>query len=144
VSTFAIADLVADLNRDEGRRLKPYVDTVGKTSIGVGRNLTDVGISDAECDTLLQNDIEKTLAWLDANLSWWRNLDAVRQRALANMAFNMRARLLGFTNTLAALQKSDWQTAHDEMLDSVWAKQVGERATRLANMILTGAADGSQ
>jgi lysozyme len=133
VSTFAIQDLIGDLNHDEGRRLMPYVDTVGKTSIGVGRNLTDVGISDAECDTLLQNDIEKTLAWLDANLPWWRHLDAVRQRA-----FNQRARLLGFTNTLAAIESADWQNAHDEMLDSLWAKQVGERATRLANMILTG------
>lgn len=140
MSTFAISDLIGDLNRDEGRRLKPYVDTVGKTSIGVGRNLTDVGISDGECDTLLQNDIEKTLAWLDANLPWWRKLDAVRQRAIANMAFNMRARLLGFTNMLAALQVDDWQKAHDEMLDSLWAKQVGDRATRLANMILTGEA----
>lgn len=138
MSSFAIQDLIDDLNRDEGRRLKPYVDTVGKTSIGVGRNLTDVGISNAECDTLLQNDIERTLAWMDANLAWWRNLDAVRQRALANMAFNLGGRLLGFTNTLAALKAGDWLTAHNEMLDSLWSKQVGARATRLADMILTG------
>jgi lysozyme len=89
---------------------------------------------------MYRNDKARTLAWRDSNLPWWRDLDDVRQRALINMAFNLRARLLGFTNTLAAIQASDWQKAHDEMLDSLWAKQVGERAQRLASMILTGEA----
>lgn len=48
--TFDMAMLLSELSRDEGRRLKPYLDTVGKTTIGVGRNLTDVGISEDECD----------------------------------------------------------------------------------------------
>jgi lysozyme len=56
------------------------------------------------------------------------------------MAFNLRERLLGFHDTLAAILNDDWQRAHDEMLDSLWAKQVGERAQRLAKMILTGEA----
>ncbi|MBR7900866.1 glycoside hydrolase family protein [Burkholderia multivorans] len=131
--------LMAELTRDEGRRLKPYVDTVGKTTIGVGRNLTDVGISDAECDTMLSNDIDRTIAWLDLNLSWWRQLDAVRQRVVINMAFNMQGKLLTFVNTLAAMKRGDYAAAADGMLASKWAGQVGARATRLAAMMRSGA-----
>jgi len=131
--------LMAELTRDEGRRLKPYVDTVGKTTIGVGRNLTDVGISDAECDTLLSNDVDRTVAWLDRSLPWWRQLDAVRQRVVINMAFNMQGGLLTFTNTLAAMRRGDYAAAADGMLASKWAGQVGARATRLASMMRSGA-----
>jgi len=138
MSTFDQAMLDAELARDEGRRNRIYTDTVGKVSGGIGRNLSDVGLSDDEVELMYKNDLARTLIFLDQNLPWWRGLDGVRQRAVINMAFNLRARLLGFTNALAALQARDWQKAHDEMLDSVWAKQVGERAVRLANLILTG------
>ncbi|MDN7676442.1 glycoside hydrolase family protein [Burkholderia oklahomensis] len=130
--------LIAELSRDEGRRLKPYLDTVGKTSIGVGRNLTDVGISDTECDVLLSNDVDRTIAWLDRNLPWWRSLNPVRQRVVVNMAFNMGGRLLTFTNTLAAMKRGDYVAAADGMLASKWASQVGARATRLAAMMREG------
>ncbi|MBU9549946.1 glycoside hydrolase family protein [Burkholderia multivorans] len=139
MTMFDLKQLIVELSRDEGRRLKPYVDTVGKTTIGVGRNLTDVGITDAECDLLLSNDIDRTVAWLDRNLSWWRQLDAVRQRVIVNMAFNMGGSLLTFTNTLSAMKRGDYASAADGMLNSLWARQVGARATRLANMMRSGA-----
>ncbi|MCA8339822.1 glycoside hydrolase family protein [Burkholderia multivorans] len=139
MTMFDRKQLIVELSRDEGRRLKPYVDTVGKTTIGVGRNLTDVGITDAECDLLLSNDIDRTVTWLDRNLSWWRQLDAVRQRVIVNMAFNMGGSLLTFTNTLSAMKRGDYASAADGMLNSLWARQVGARATRLANMMRSGA-----
>ena len=60
--TFDMPTLLAELGRDEGRRLKPYLNTVGKTTIGVGRNLTDIGISDGECDLLLEHDVARSVA----------------------------------------------------------------------------------
>lgn len=132
------AALKAQLTVDEGRSLKLYTDTVGKTSGGIGRNLTDNGFSDDEVDLMYANDTAKTEAFLDANLTWWRTLDDVRQLVLMNMAFNLRGRLLGFHNALAAMQTGDWVTAHDEMINSAWDQQVGARATRLARIMLTG------
>lgn len=88
---------------------------------------------------MYQNDIADTEAWLDRNLPWWRTLDPVRQRVLMNMAFNMQGRLLGFRNFLAAAQRADWNVAAAEMLDSLWARQVGDRAKRLASMMRSGA-----
>lgn len=128
--------LASELRRDEGVRLKPYRDSVGILTIGVGRNLEDVGISEAEAATMLQNDIDKVILQLDARLPAWKTLDDPRQRVLANMAFNMGVdRLLKFHDTLGKVFTGHYKEAAEAMLDSVWAKQVGLRAERLANMM---------
>lgn len=131
--------LLFELERDEGLRLKPYKDSVGKLTIGAGRNLDDVGISEEEARHLLENDVARTVADLDRHLPWWSGLDPVRQRVVINMAFNMGvAGLLGFSKTLAAMKSGDYVGAAYGMLASKWAGQVGERATRLAHMMSTG------
>jgi len=124
----------------EGVRNKVYKDHLGIETIGVGRNLVDRGLSDEEVDYLLSNDIQIVENELDNGLSWWRDLDEVRQRALADLAFNMGLpRLHGFVKMLSALQRRDYHAAADELLDSKYAKQVGERSNRVAEMIRTGA-----
>ena len=131
-------NLIEQLRRDEGVRLKSYVDTVGKTTIGVGRNLTDVGISDMEVDYLLTNDVQRVRTQLDP-FAWYQALDDVRKGAIENMAFNIGVHgLLGFPHMLAALAAQDWVRAANEMANSEWAIQVGERAIRLQQQIRTG------
>ncbi len=131
--------LEEQLIRDEALRLKPYKDSVGKLTIGVGRNLDDVGISREEAIQLLANDIERALAWLRTHLPWTLELDEIRQAALANMVFNMGGQKLeGFVQFLAKLKAQDFEGAAKEMLNSLWAKQVGDRAERLAEQIRTG------
>ncbi len=134
-----MALLKRELIRDEGLRLQPYRCTVGKLTIGVGRNLDDVGISETEADTLLENDIGRAMAGLDRALPWWRDLSDARQRALVNMCFNLGlSRLSGFHGMLAALRRGDFDGAAREALNSAWARQVGARATRVAAMIGEG------
>lgn len=124
-----------DIRRDEGLRLKPYKDSVGKISIGYGRNLDDIGITEEEAEILLAHDLYNAMQGLDHALPWWRNLDALKQRGLWNMAFNLGVpRLLKFKKMLAALQRGDWSAAADEALDSRWATQVGDRAKRIAEL----------
>lgn len=131
--------LKSELVRDEGLRLKPYRDTVGKLTIGVGRNLDDVGITKDEAMHLLECDIKRVKTDLDRALLWWRGMDEVRQRVLVNMAFNLGiTRLMGFKNTLAAMQAGNYADAAKGMLASKWATQVGARATRLAAMMVEG------
>lgn len=133
------------LHDSEDRRRYPYRDTVGKLSIGVGRNLDDVGLREDEIDYLLDNDLRDVLADLDRALSWWRDLDGVRQLVLAEMCFNLGlgnaakgTGLLGFTNTLEAIRERRFDAAAGGMLRSKWAGQVGDRADRLARMMRTG------
>ena len=108
-------------------------------TIAVGRNLEDRGLSEDEIDYLLANDIQIVDNELDYGFSWWRDLDEVRQRALADLAFNMGLPSLhGFVKMLDGLQRRDYHAAADELLDSKYAKQVGARSERVALMIRTG------
>ncbi len=133
-------DIIEQLIMHEGEKLKPYRDTVGKLTIGVGRNLDDVGISASECRYLLANDVAKVCAQLSNRLPWWKTLSPVRQKVLIDMAFNMGVDgLLTFKNTLAAIEAGDFARASAGMLASKWAEQVKGRAQRLARMMLTGA-----
>jgi lysozyme len=133
------AKLRSQLIRHEGKRNKPYRDTVGKLTIGVGRNLDDVGLRDDEIDLLLDNDIAATWNAVQRALPWVDQLDEVRQRVLADMAFNIGVRgLLCFTQMLRACQAGEYAKAAAEMLDSKWARQVPARAARLAKMMATG------
>lgn len=128
-----------ELIRDEGLRLRIYYDSQGVPSIGVGRNLRDVGISEAEASLFLTNDIDCTMRDLDANLPWWRNLDEVRQRALLNMAFNLGIdKLLKFRTTLGLIKGGMYDQAADAMMKSQWANQVGIRAKRLSDNMRVG------
>lgn len=130
--------LEKELARDEGLRLKPYLDTVGKLTIGYGRNLDDNGISEGEALFMLRNDIATSRRELSA-YTWFRQLDESRQGAIINMHFNLGLpRLLTFRKMIAALDRGDYERAADEALDSRWASQVGERAVRIANILRKG------
>lgn len=127
------------LLRDEGMRLRPYRDSVGKLTIGVGRDLDDVGINEEEARMLLKTDVAAATAGLQVALPWTSGLDPVRFAALLNMTFNMGIRgVLGFKHFLAALSSGDWKLASLNMLNSRWAGEVGARAQRLAQQIETG------
>jgi len=118
---------------DEGTRTRPYRDSVGKLTIGVGRNLDDVGLSLGEIAYLLENDIAQADKAARALVPKFDTLTEERKAVLVNMAFNLgHYRLSMFVKLLAAVREARWDYAADEMLDSTWAEQVGERAQRLA------------
>lgn len=130
-------DLRSQLRRDEGFRLKPYRDTVGKLTIGSGRNLDDVGLFPDEVALMLDNDIRSRQESL-GRFDWFMALDEARQGALINVAFMGIPRLLAFTKMIQALEVHDYERAAAELLDSKYAGQVGQRAERLARQLITG------
>jgi lysozyme len=138
VKKMTISCLADQLRRDEGWRTYPYKDTVGKQTIGYGRNLDDVGISPAEGDFLLANDIKAATVALESHFPWVMGLDSVRQGVLLNMVFNIGiGGLAGFKETLAKVEAGDYAGAA-QMLSSKWAQQVGHRAVRLALQMQSG------
>ena len=131
--------LAEQLKKHEGLRLKPYTDTVGKLTLGIGRNLEDKGITEQEALFMLNNDVDYFHGQLNKKLTWFKNLDDARQNVLVNMAFNLGvAGLLTFKNMLDAVRMGLFLVAAEEMLDSKWAKQVGYRAEELAEQMRTG------
>lgn len=126
------------LIRHEGLKLKPYRCTAGKLTIGVGRNIEDNGITEVEARMMLRNDIEVSRSPL-LKLKWFTELNPARQDVVINMVFNLGlSRFLKFKKTIAFLQDKQWENASIEMLNSSWAKQVGNRAQELAAIIVTG------
>lgn len=131
--------LAAQLEVDEGKRARIYLDSVGKWTGGIGRNLSDRAFSDDEIALMLQNDITIVETELDRKLPWWRQMSEARQNALANICFQMGIdRLLGFKNALTLLQAGRWDAAAREFMDSKWANQVPKRAQRVTDMIRKG------
>lgn len=125
------------LIKHEGLKLKPYLDTVGKLTIGVGRNLDDVGISELEAMAMLSADMDRvSKAAVDA-FPWFQSLSATRQDVVLSMIFQLG---LGgfreFKKAIEAIRCGNFNRAADEMLDSKWAKQdAPARAAELAYMM---------
>lgn len=133
--------LKVQLVKHEGLRLKPYHCTAGKLTIGVGRNLDDKGITEAEAAALLDNDINEVWKECSSRLAafGFGALDDARQHVLLDMAFNLGVPgLLRFKKMLDAIGRRDFDAAAREMLESQWARQVGDRAVELAQMMKDG------
>lgn len=129
------------LKQHEGLKLKAYKDTEGKTTIGFGRNLDQVGISLEEANMLLDNDIDIAEKELRKQ-AFYKKLNIVRQTAVIDMVFNLGyTKFLGFTKFISYLDQGKYEAASKEMLRSKWAKQVGQRANNLSEMIRTGEYD---
>ena len=130
--------LTALIAKHEGLRLKPYKDTVGKLTIGYGRNLDDVGISQDIADQMLTEDVAQSIKAC-RKFKWFEDLNEIRQAVIVNMVFNLGiTRFRKFKKTIAHIKRRHYCYASDEMLDSKWARQVKGRAEELAHMMCTG------
>jgi lysozyme len=144
--------LEQDLIRDEGYRYDAYRDTEGNWTIGVG-HLVGGGseprirsLTDDEIVAFLKYDIALAEARCRSYFPVWTLMDSVRQDALINMAFNLGGRLGAFRKMIEAVNRAMntlaneqyWLDAGREMMDSVWSKQVGQRAIRLRHMVELG------
>ena len=141
---------------EEGVRDKPYKDSLGYWTIGIGhlmderiggflpayarRELDSYGfITDETISRLYQEDMKAIKADLDRALPWAAELDDVRYMCLLDMCFQMGiTKLLTFKNTLSFIQNREFARAADNMLLSLWAKQTPSRARRRANEMRTG------
>tara|TARA_B110000211_G_scaffold157283_1_gene178183 strand:+ start:155 stop:559 length:405 start_codon:yes stop_codon:yes gene_type:complete len=130
------------LIKHEGSKSHAYMCTANKVTVGVGRNIDPeggIGLTKDEISFLLKNDIERVEDELSRRLPWILELSDVRIDALIDICFNLGLpRFLKFAKALAALEQREYDLAADEFMDSRWAKQVGQRAITVSNMIRTG------
>ena len=132
-----IDDLKEMLIKNEGMKLHPYQCTANKTTIGVGRNLSDNGITSAEAELMLANDMDNVFSDLDRNIPFWQSMPYNVRLVLCDMAFNLGIkRLCKFTRMLEALEERDFELAAEELIDSTYAKQVKKRADRNYRLVI--------
>ena len=120
----------------EGIRLKPYRCSADKLTIGIGRNIEDVGITEEEAFYLLNNDIKKVVEQCQRNFEWFDGLSDLRKEAIVNLVFNMGfGKFLQFKKTIKHIENEEFELAGAELLDSRYAQQVGQRAIDVANQL---------
>ena len=123
----------------EGKVPHAYQDHLGYWTIGVGRLIDERrggGLSDAEVDYLLDNDIDEVVSQLSHTITDWDDLPERVQIALASMAFQMGVSgLFGFSRMLGHIEQKNWTDAAREALSSKWASQTPSRAEDIAEMI---------
>ena len=133
--------LVARIKSDEGCRLQPYVDTVGKTTIGWGRNLTDHGISATEAELMLYADLDDAIHAARTTFHKFDSYPEVVQEVIVCLVVNLGHHgFLGFQKMITAIRERAWETAADELLDSRAARQLPARYGRYADMLRGAAA----
>ena len=152
-------ELVKMIAIHEGIVLNVYQDHLGIDTVGIGRNLEDRGITDGELSYinktmddiyegglteeeayyLCMNDIAIVEKELLNSKPIVNQLNDVRQMVLVDMAFNMGVpRLKLFKNMWLAIEKVNYPLACEEMIDSRWASQVGNRAMKLSLAMKNG------
>ena len=126
----------AYIEANEGRTTLPYRDTVGKLTIGVGFNLTDVGLYDEEIDFILANRIERMKLILPNKIATWEALSSDQRLCLMDMYYNLGwPRLAKFKRMLKHIDDGKYDQAAEELLKSKYASQVGLRAVRNAELL---------
>lgn len=138
--------LIAQLKVHEGTgpikngRLMPYKDSVGKLSIGYGRNLDANGVRVVEATFMLDNDLDDAIRTCHEVLPFFEHLDTVRQAVVSELMFNMGwGTLKEFVNTLRAIERHDFVAAATGLRNSKWYQQVKrDRGERLAKQMETG------
>lgn len=131
----------AQLRRDEGCVLYAYSDSEGLLTIGYGRMIDKTrggGISQAEAEILLSDDVAKAAQECLVRLPWSRGLGSARFGALVNMAFNLGiAGLLTFTTFLGLMSSGEYEKAAADLRTTLAYKQDTARYERLAKQIET-------
>ena len=145
-----ITTITQDLIKHEGVVLEIYLDSEGLHTCGVGHLIK---LGDAEFKKAVGTPItqERALELFRQDLAvsikeceqLFPNLgdypDPV-QRVLVNMTFNLgRPRLSKFKAMAAAIEKRDWNTAADEMVNSKWYRQVKGRGVELVELMRSAA-----
>lgn len=137
MTTQLLGRMRQSLIKHEGYENKPYVDSVGKITIGCGYNLSDRGIENDWINKQLDADI----AFFFKNLCsypWFKQLNTDRQIILVDMAFMGWKKFLEFHKMFFALESHDYEEAAEEMINSEWAKEVKGRAIELADGMRKG------
>ena len=138
MDTVDYGKVLDQLIRIEGICLAPYRDIAGNLIIAPDDYVERMGVKGTRL-AVLEVDVRAVAKELEEQWPTVSDLDAVRQRVLIHLAFNMGVRgLLAMMRLVSAIESRFWETAADEMLISQWAKQEPRRAIVLAAMIRTG------
>jgi GH24 family phage-related lysozyme (muramidase) len=151
----SIEDHMAFIAPHEGRRNRAYDDSRGIRTVGIGLNLEKpesrqrlraVGadydavfsgqqaLTDQQVDALFRDDVEHHYQIALRQIPGLETMPRNIQLAMVDMVFNLGS-LREFPKLRQALAARNWQKAADEMEDSRWFKQTGNRSRQLVRLV---------
>lgn len=145
------ASIMAMIKKHEGVRDTPYKDTAGLWTVGVGHMIGPTlprewnrKFTPQEIDQLFAKDYAEHKAAAQ-RIPGFEKLNSNGQAAVIDLTFNMGpAWFRKFPAASAALAKGDMQTFANEMQNSMWFRQVGNRGPTIVAMIRSGGGDATQ
>ena len=141
------------LVRHEGWKLKPYRCPAGKKTIGVGWNIDantlppDIAshlrlygeITNEMVERLLTISLETATKQCEALYTGFNEFSERRKNALIDFVFNVGVgTAVKFRKMRAAVILNNWGRAAEEMVNSTWYTQVGNRSKEIVKMIEEG------
>ncbi len=130
------------IKKHEGYRDKVHIDSQGVPICGWGHALLENTVIPPEvAQIFFQLDFSQAKRDLKSVYELYKlpNIGPTRKAVLLHMLFLLGLEKVGgFEKMLAALQEEDFEKAADEMLNSQWAKQAGERAVEMTGMMRSG------
>lgn len=138
---------------DEGIKYQIYTDTKGYATFGIGHKLTSsdpeyyyyknlksgevINVSQQRVDQAFENDVAIALKACQQCFPDFDFFLEEVQQIIANMMFNIGQPVFSeFHKFIEAITCKNYKTAAQEMVDSSWYSQVGNRAKRLYNRML--------
>src|ERR1035437_4045766 len=137
------SQLLIDLEGDEGLRVLLYDDKTGKSlshgstivgnpTLGIGWNVATTALTADQYRIILGWIVDARIAPLSAVLTWFSALTEPRQRAVANMAFQLGITgLLKFNTFLSLMEQGQYDQAATDLESTPWFSEVGERGPRI-------------
>jgi len=130
-------DIAAFVEDNEKYKRFPYYCSKGKLTIGIGRNIQDVGITRQEALYLLKNDLLECLYDLE-KIFKGQEIPSNKLKALVDMRFCLGpVKFRGFKKMIAAVKAEDWQAAAREAEDSIWFDEVKTRGPKVIKLLLS-------
>ncbi len=141
--------IVKELLSDEGYRTNVYEDTEGYLTVGIGHKLTEQEKEIYKKGDYVASDIIKK--WTTNDITKFSNIaeEGMTEMNLLNSDIYQNHKEkwvsffyqlgkdggLKFENMFDAIRQGNGQAAHDEALNSLWAKQTPKRAKRFAKFL---------
>jgi len=127
--------------RHEGVRTKPYIDSLGNWTVGVGHLIgkslpADMNreFSQQEIMSMFEQDFAKHYG-IAQRTPGWDKANEAGKGAMVDLAFNMGQWWPKFPNTAKALMSGDFTGAASGLKDSDWYKQVGNRGPTIVGLM---------
>jgi len=149
-----MSQIIQILNFEEGFRARPYIDSLGYPTVGVGFLIGPKGaalsnytfsLSKNVSDVWLQEIISNVTAQMNADKiisTALKQCNPARADILTSMAYQLGVSgLANFKNTLAMIAAGNFSGGAAGMLNSLWARQTQSRAQRHADVMRTGTYD---